>query len=420
LTKKIVIYGINYAPEIAGVGRYTGEIGEHFAAEGHDVCVITAPPHYPGWKAKDGYSARSWRRETIAGATVYRCPLYLNIEMNGFRRLLAPLTFALSSAPVAFWQILTRRPDVVLTVEPTLFTAPVALLAARLVGAKTILHVQDLEIEAAFAVGHLRKGGPLAKVAGLYDRVVTRAFDRVITISSRMAEKIRDKGVAADRIEVVRNWVDVERIRPMRTSLAYRKELGLKAGDFVILYAGNIGAKQGVGLLLDAAARLQGHPDVVFVVAGQGPMRPDVERAAATLPNIRVLDFQPESRFSEFLSVADVHVLPQERDTADLLLPSKLGGMLASGRPIIVTADPETELADFLGGSCDFSPPGDPQALAAAILTVKSNGTCARREAERLDRAASLAKSTVIKIFTRAALFLQPTTQTTEPARQAA
>jgi colanic acid biosynthesis glycosyl transferase WcaI len=419
LKTRVLIYGINYAPEIAGVGKYSGEIGAHFAAEGHAVSVVTAPPHYPGWAAKPGYSARRWMREEVEGAEVYRCPLYLNTDMRGFRRLLAPLTFALSSAPVAFAQILKRRPDVVMAVEPTLFVAPVALLAARLAGARAVLHVQDLEIDAAFAVGHLGKGGLLARLAAGFERAVLRRFDRVITISNRMAEKIFDKGVDAARIAIVRNWVDVDLIRPMPTSQAYRAELGLKPADFVVLYSGNIGAKQGVRLLIDAARALQDTPEAVFVIAGQGPMRPEVEQAAAVLPNIRVLDFQPERRFGEFLSIADVHVLPQERDAADLLLPSKLGGMLASGRRIIVTADPGTELAAFLGDCCAFTPPGDAAALAAAVRTALKEAPSPEMERERLARAASLSKSTVIHQFTQAALFLhaRPAEQ---PARAAA
>ena len=421
MKQRIVIYGINYAPEIAGVGRYTGEIGEHFAAEGHDVCVITAPPHYPGWKAKEGYSNRRWVKEEVAGATVYRCPLYLNTNMKGFRRLLAPLTFALSSAPVAFLQILLRRPNVVMAVEPTLFSAPVAVLAAKLVGAKTLLHVQDLEIDAAFAVGHLSGGGLLARIAGLYDRLTTCAFDRVVTISHKMAEKIREKGVKSEKVEVVRNWVNLDQVRPMETSLAYRRELGLKGDDFVVLYSGNIGAKQGVRLLIDAARHLKDEPGVVFAIAGQGPMRPQVEAASKELPNIRLLDFAPEERFGEFLNIADVHVLPQEREAADLLLPSKLGGMLASGRRIIVTADEGTELATFLGTSCDLTPPGDAVALAEAVRAAQRRTPSREREAARLAHAASLSKTANISAFVRAALdWSRSSGDGPEPAPQAA
>jgi Glycosyl transferase 4-like domain len=118
--------------------------------------------------------------------------------MRGVWRALAPLTFALTSAPTAVWRIFTTRPDVVLCVEPTLFSAPAALLAAKIVGAKTVLHVQDLEIDAAFAVGHLR-GGILRKIAKLFEGAVLRSFDRVVTISNRMRDSLESKGVLSQR-----------------------------------------------------------------------------------------------------------------------------------------------------------------------------------------------------------------------------
>ena len=404
--ESIVIYGINYAPEIAGVGRYSGEIGAYLAAEGHAVCVVTAPPHYPGWRVQAPHR-NGWAYEALAGAEIYRCPLYLSEQMKGVRRLLAPLSFAASSAPVALWSILRRRPSVVLVVEPTLFVAPMALLAARLVGARTILHVQDLEVEAAFAVGHLGQGGLLARLAGAFDQAMARSFDRIVTISNRMAEKIIDKGVDASKVEVVRNWVDLDQVRPDQDASAYRRELGIAEDAFVALYSGNLGAKQGVRLIWEAAERLRDQPEILFLVAGDGPMRPELEKAAARLPNLRVVGFQPEARCGEFLSLADVHLLPQEREAADLLLPSKLGGMLASAKPVIVTADPGTELADFLGTSCQLTPPGDSAALAEAIAQAAGHDPDPETRAQRLALAGQLAKTSGIAHFAQAALFLQ-------------
>lgn len=403
--QRVVIYGMNYAPEMAGVGRYTGEIGESLANSGHDVCVVTTPPHYPGWRAQHGYSGTRWTSETLAGVAVYRCPLYLHRDMKGVRRLLAPLTFAASSAPVALWQILRRRPDVVLAVEPTLFVAPLALLAAKLLGARTVLHVQDLEIDAAFAVGHLGKGGAAARLASWFERGVMRRFDRIITISNRMRGRIAAKSVPSERVFVLRNWVDVERIRPLAGRSSYRHELGLSDDDFVILYSGNIGAKQGIRLVIEAARLSADNPRLKFIVAGDGPMRPAVEEAARELPNLRLLPFQPEERFSEFLGLADLHVLPQERDAADLLLPSKLGGMLASGRRIVVTADAGTELAEFLGTSCTFVPPGDAAALAEVMADLAGRPACAAAQSQRLKLAESLSKASGIREFERLLLF---------------
>ena len=404
--ESIVIYGINYAPEIAGVGRYSGEIGAYLTAQGHRVGVVTAPPHYPGWRVQAPHQNR-WVRESIAGADLFRCPLYLSEQMKGFRRLLAPLSFAASSAPVALWTILRRRPSVVLVVEPTLFVAPIALLAARLVGAQTVLHVQDLEVEAAFAVGHLGQGGLLARLAGAFDQAMARSFDRIVTISNRMAEKIIDKGVDASKVEVVRNWVDLEQVRPDQDASAYRQELGIAEDAFVALYSGNLGAKQGVRLIWEAAERLRDRQEILFLVAGDGPMRPELEKAAARLPNLRLVGFQPEARFGEFLSLADVHLLPQEREAADLLLPSKLGGMLASAKPVIVTADAGTELANFLGTSCQLTPPGDSAALAEAIAEAAGQDPDPETRAQRLALAGQLAKTSGIAHFVQAALFLQ-------------
>ncbi|WP_257839556.1 glycosyltransferase [Phenylobacterium sp. J426] len=209
-------------------------------------------------------------------------------------------------------------------------------------------------------------------------------------------------------IRVVRNWVDTDAIKPVPTSLAYRRELGISERSFVVLYSGNIGAKQGVQLLVEAARRLAPQPDIVFVIAGQGPMRGAVEQAARELPNIKLLDFQPEARFGDFLGLADLHVLPQERSAADLLLPSKLGGMLASGRRILVTADAGTELAEFLGDSCHRTPPGDADALARAILATSSEPPRASQQDERLRLAGELSRHRLIQAFTDAALFVTP------------
>jgi colanic acid biosynthesis glycosyl transferase WcaI len=140
IAQRVFIYGINYAPEPTGVGRYTGELGSYLAQQGLEVEVVTAAPHYPGWAVQGGYRNR-FSVERLDGARVTRCPLLLRIEMRGVWRALAPLTFALTSAPIAVWRIFTTRPDIVLCVEPTLFSAPAALLAAKIVGARTVLHV---------------------------------------------------------------------------------------------------------------------------------------------------------------------------------------------------------------------------------------------------------------------------------------
>lgn len=369
--QRILIYGMNYAPEIAGVGKYTGEIAEYFALEGAEVTVVTTPPHYPGWVIRDGFTNR-FQSKVENGVRVKRTPLFLRRKMSGIWRLLAPLSFALSSAPIVVFEIVRQRPQIVLCVEPTLFAAPVAQLAAWMIGARTVLHVQDLEVDAAFAVGHLGSRAWLKKLGFAFERATLRRFNKVITISNRMAARIAAKGVANDRLAVVRNWVDLSHIYPQEGESRYREELGFSKSDFIVLYSGNIGAKQGLNVLLDAAEQLKEEKSIKFVVAGEGPAKAELQKRYGHLVNLRFLPFQLYERLNEFMNMADLHALPQDKGAADLVLPSKLGGMLASGKGIIVTADEGTELAEFLSGAAILTPPGDSTRLAEGIKTAQT------------------------------------------------
>ncbi|MCQ1572915.1 WcaI family glycosyltransferase [Neorhizobium galegae] len=369
--KSVVVYAMNYAPETAGVGKYTGEIAEYLAAEGMDVTVVTTPPHYPGWSVQPGYRNR-YSLKIEGRITVLRAPLLLRRKMSGIWRLLAPLSFALTSAPLVFWQILRRRPVTVFCVEPTLFAAPAAQLAARLIGARTVLHVHDMEVDAAFAVGHLSSKAWLKTLGHVFERSVLGRFDRLITISNRMAEGLASKGVPGAKVSVVRNWVDLVHIHPMEEVSPYRAELGFGAKDFVVLYSGSIGAKQGLNVLLDAAERLKDERHIHFVISGEGPQKPELEARYGHLANVRFLAFQPYARLNALLNMPDLHVLPQDRSAADLALPSKLGGMLASGKPVLVTADAGTELAQFVDDAVYLTPPNDPENLAACIFRAMS------------------------------------------------
>jgi len=367
---RLLVYGMNYSPEIAGVGKYTGEIAEYLSSSGLEVTVITTPPHYPGWKTLPGY--KNWYSNSLdGGVRVSRSPLLLRKKMGGLWRLIAPLSFAVSSSPVLVWRMLRDRYDVVLCVEPTLLSAPLAHLLAKLTNAATVLHVQDLEVDAAFAVGHLNSLSWLRSLGGLFERATLSKFNWVITISSKMASKLLEKGVQNSKLSVVRNWVDTDHIYPLETPNSYRRDLGFSDEDFIVLYSGNIGAKQGLKVLLEAAVRLKNETNVHFVIAGEGPAKQGLEREYGDLASVRFLPFQPYERLNEFLNMADLHALPQDKGAADLVLPSKVGGMLASGKPIIFTAEEGTELADFLMGKATRVDPGCPESLAASIRHCK-------------------------------------------------
>lgn len=405
MKKRILIFGMNYAPELAGVGRYTGEIAEYLAGCGADVVVVTTPPHYPGWRVQASHATPGYSSGVLNGVMVHRCPLVLHKPMEGLWRLIAPLTFALSSAPVLLWKLITFRPDVAICVVPTMSGAPVLIAGARLVGARTVIHMHDLEADAAFAVGHLNDWSWLKSLARTLERWILKGFDKVITISDRMADRISEKGVDRRDIEVVRNWVDIDFIKPLEGVSPYRSELQFGPGDRIVLYSGNLGRKQGLDVLCQAAKRLSSNRNIHFVIAGEGPAKDILIERYGGSPNIHFLPFQPYERLSDFLGMADIHVLPQESNVADLVLPSKLGGMLASGKPIVVMADEDTELVHFLRDTAIVVRPGDIAELAEAIRAFSETNPSEPEKAQhRRVLATMLSKRQGLTTFAHAAL----------------
>lgn len=360
------------------------------AEQGHEVRVITAPPYYPEWAVHAGYTAGAYKREAWHGVDVIRCPIWVPRKVSGLKRLLHLASFALSSLPVALAQF-RWRPDVVWTVEPALFTAPGALLAAKLSGARSWLHVQDFEVDAAFAMG-LLKGEGLRKLVLRCESWLLRRFDRVSTISYRMLELAARKGVEEDRLVHFPNWVDISGITPLQRPSSYRAELGIPQDAVVVLYSGNMGAKQGLEILADTAHALSDDPRIFFILCGQGVGKDDLVQRCRDLVNVRFLPLQPVECLNELLGAADLHVLPQRADAADLVLPSKLTGMLASGRAVIATADAATELGQVIlqWGTGELVPPEDGAALSEALRRLaddperrRAMGHAARGYAER-------------------------------------
>src|SRR5215813_5997647 len=179
---RLLIYGLNHAPEPTGIGKYTGEMVAWLAARGHELRVIAAPPYYPDWRIAADHSAWLWRRERRDGALVLRSPLYVPRQPRGITRLVHLASFAATSLPVALVEAVAWRPNLVFTVAPALASAPGALLAARLCGARAWLHIQDFEVDAAFSLGLVGGGGRLRRAAFAAERALLGRFDRVSTI----------------------------------------------------------------------------------------------------------------------------------------------------------------------------------------------------------------------------------------------
>lgn len=380
---KVLLYGLNYAPEPVGIGKYSGELAPWLAARGHRVRVICAPPYFPQWQARGNRYRQEWRE----GVELWRCPLWVPRRPGGLTRLLHLASFALSSLPLLLSQW-RWRPDVVITVAPAFFCAPGALLLQALGGKHTRswLHIQDFELDAAFELG-LLKGQLLRHAAERWERGTLRGFDRVSTISNAMVQHAVGKGVAADQAVLLPNWVDLAVITPQaeeqRASNPYRRELGISADELVLLYSGSMNKKQGLEVLVEAMRHLADLPRLVWLLAGEGPSKAVLAEATSGMAQVRLLPLQPAERLNDWLNLADVHLLPQKAGAADLVLPSKLLGILASGRPLVASSPAGSELGELAEQAGVRVDPEDGVAFAAALRGLLADGQLRRRLGQR-------------------------------------
>lgn len=370
---KILFYGLNYSPEPVGIGKYSGELVNWLSARGHSVRVITAPPYFPSWKIAVGHCNR-YSSERKDGVVIKRCPLWVPNRPNGLTRLLHLASFALSSLGPLLSDFLWK-PEVVITVAPAFFCAPAALLFGRLCGRNTItwLHIQDFELDAAFELGLLR-GKLLRTIAEGFEKRILRGFSVVSSISQAMVWRLNAKGVALSRTKLLPNWVDLDTIQPQygdaRIANPYRQQMGIGPDQIVLMYSGSMNKKQGLNLLAEVIHQLADLPQLVWLLAGEGPTKEELIHATAALPQVRHLPLQPKERLNDWLNAADIHLLPQKTEAADLVLPSKLLGILASGRPLVASSPEGSELALLSGNAGRCVPPGDAASFADALLEL--------------------------------------------------
>lgn len=369
----VSIVSINYAPEVTGIGVYSGGMARYLARIGHRVVVHTGFPYYPKW-CKLPTDRRTRFREHFDddGVRVRRNYLYVPSKPSVLRRIAHELSFVVTSS----WSYLVGpRTDVTIIVSPPLFLGvPVALLA-RLKKSKVLFHVQDLQPDTAVELGMLRRGS-VVKLLYALERCTYRLAAKVSAVSPGMLRKIEAKGVDQTKLRLFPNWADDGYVKPMDGETTYRKVWNL-TGKFVVLYAGNLGVKQGLMTVLEAAEQLSHRPDIQFVIVGDGGEKQrliECARARA-LDNVQFRPLQPLSALSELLATADVSVVPQRRAVSDIVLPSKVNNLLGSGRPIIVVADPDTDLHRIItAADCGLAiPPGDAGALAQALEVLRES-----------------------------------------------
>jgi colanic acid biosynthesis glycosyl transferase WcaI len=353
-------------------------MAEHLARAGFEIDCYTSFSYYPHWAKAPGDRRTLFRREEKAGVSVRRHYIYVPSRLSSLKRMLFELSFIFSTT-VGY--ALGPRADCTVIVSPPLFLGiPIALLA-RLKGSLSIFHVQDLQPDAAVDLGMLRPGR-LTNLFFFLERLTYRVCDRVSTISRGMMNRIAAKGVPAAKLFLFRNWANDDTVvqLPRNTSIRRAWRLGER---FVALYSGNLGVKQGLESLLDCADRLRRYPEIAIVIVGDGGEKTALIRQAQErgLDNVFFKPLQPQRRLARLLATADVSLIPQKAGVMDIVLPSKLGNLMASARPIVAAAAVDTELGNIVReAGCGLRvEPGNGAQMADAILNLYCDSSLCNR-----------------------------------------
>ncbi|MGW3088264.1 glycosyltransferase [Streptomyces sp. NPDC001108] len=361
--RTLLLVSTNYAPELTGIGPYAAQLAEHWAAAGADTHVLAGMPHYPSWRTDPGYRGVRRVTEERAGVTVHRRRHYVPPRQSALRRALFEATVlghGVLSPPE------TPPPDAVVAQIPSLAGG---VLGARLAArhrAPYIPVVQDL-MGAAAAQSGIRGGGRAAALASAAERRALRSATLVGVIHESFVPRVAAYGVDPGRIRTVPNWSHVP--TPSADRAATRARLGWDEGTPVVLHCGNMGLKQGLEVLVDAA-RLA--PGIHVVLMGDGNQRETLRGRASGLRNLDFLPPAAEDEFTDVLAAADVLVVTQRASVLDMSVPSKLTSYFVSGRPVVASVAEGGGTAQEVhrSGAGLLVAPEDPAALLSAVRNL--------------------------------------------------
>lgn len=381
---KILIYGINYSPELTGIGKYTSEMAEWLSNNNYDVDVITGMPYYPEWKIHKEYKHSLWKKEVKNGVNIFRCPLYVPKNVNSIKRIVHELSFLFTSCFRWIGCLFKKNYDLIICINPPFHLSIYPFLYSCFKKTKIVTHIQDLQIDAAKDLNMLGNNTAINFMLKLESFFLNRS-DYISTLTDGMKNKISHKGIKDEKIIIFPNWVDIENINVLSKDKSLRSKFHLRNDDFIILYSGNIGKKQGLDLLLEVADDYRNNDKIKFLIVGSGVELPNLKQIASDkkLDNVHFHPLQPYHLLPSLLATADVHIILQKKGASDLVMPSKLTGILASGGCAIVSAEKYSSLyriieENNIGLLCGPESHSDlkkiiDKALTYNLTTIKNN-----------------------------------------------
>jgi colanic acid biosynthesis glycosyl transferase WcaI len=377
---RILTWGINYLPEKIGIAPCNAVLCEFLAKSGHEVTMLTSFPYYPAWHKETEDRYRLFASETIDGVRVKRCWHYVPRQANALKRILHELSFVLTSFIRALF---LSKPDLLIVVSPPLLLGAAARILCRLRRTRYVMHIQDLQPDAAIDLGMLRSRRLIALLKFL-ESVAYHGASRISGISHGMLDRLLKRGVPIEKLVYFPNGTSPA----MAVAEGkFRKMNGFDPDNFLVVYSGNIGVKQGLSKLIETAEELR-DTSIQFIICGDGAKREHLVNSARQLKNVHFKAILEKREYQEMLADADLLIILQTSGSAGAFFPSKFLSGCTAGKPVLAVCDPLSELANVVRahGCGIVVPPGSALTIAEAIRGLANDPKQLSRMGEAANR----------------------------------
>jgi colanic acid biosynthesis glycosyl transferase WcaI len=389
---RAIIWGINYAPEFIGIAPHNVALCEFLQARGDDVSMISTFPYYPSWEKRSEDRGRLYRTDRINEVPVYRCWHFVPKRVSPLKRIVHEGSFVITSTLRALF---LPRATIYVVVSPPLLLGVAAWLVGKIKDAPFIFHVQDMQPDAAVGLGMLKMSW-FTRALYWLESFAYRHATRISGITPGMFKGFREKGVPETKLLYFPNAVDLNNATPPPARGEFRRRHGFAQDEFLAVYSGNLGVKQGLDVLLETAPLVR-NSRIRILICGDGAqcewLTDRVEELR--LQNVRMLPFQPGLEYRSLLVDADVCFVTQQAGAGNSFFPSKLLSLLAESKPIVTVAAPECDLAlSLVEGNFGVNvPPGHARELAELLDSLAQDparlaeyGAAGRRFVEQFEK----------------------------------
>lgn len=376
---RILVLGINYAPERSGVAPFTTGLCEHLVSQGHNVTVVTTFPYYPEWRVWDDYRGSFYKKESVNGVSVHRVWQFVPSRPSNFvQRMLYYVSFSTNAFLVALF---TGKCDLIYCSCPPIELAFASHVLSKIRVVPFLIKLTDLASDAALTTGIL-KDGLLVRLARSFERFAYEKARAIVCLCQGFVDKLSVRGVLPEKVLLIPDWGDIQNIGLREQEDGFRQANGLSSEHFLVLHTGNMGKKQDLINVVRAAELSKNDQNLVWLLVGQGEERQILENEISLrkLSNVRLLPFQPQDSLSQMYAAADVLLLNQRATVEDAVIPSKLLTYMAARRSVVAAISEKSEAArQICHAKCGLTVPSeDPEALVAATLKLRQDAVLRR------------------------------------------